>query len=193
MKTPPRTSRNRKAGATLIEVLASAALSVFVMGTALVVLMSGLSGWARGTGAIDAQSRAERAVRLISMELREAMSIQVDADGMGCSYRLPQKDANGNYLVPAVWDGVPRRIELRNGVIWMGPTSALRPIARGVITTDPESPNRDPYRLFVPGSGTVVRRVDVMVAIETFAERNRRVASRYRETLYLRNVPIISK
>ncbi len=185
-----RHMRKTKQGTTLVEVLVASSLSVMVVFTTLGIFMSGMSDWARGQGRIDAESQSQAAVRQISDTLREAMAVSVDADGQGLRFRLPAKGEDGSFRVPAVWDGVERRIYHQSGKLMLAEGGRARELARGVILTDPNSPYGDAsYRIFSPNTGTVVRQLTVMVATRTNGAAGEKVTGRTRETVYLRNIP----
>jgi len=165
-------------------------LTVMVLGVSLSVFLSGLMGWTRGQGRIDAESGSQRAVREITMALREAMAVSVDADKNGVTYRLPVTDGNGNYTVPMTWDGLTRRVYKSNGQILMLDGDRTRVLCSGVIDTDPQSAGgTSPYTLFSAGGGTVTRSLTVMVVSRRTTDYNKSATSRSRETIYLRNVP----
>src|SRR3954466_12563397 len=103
--------RSKRRGATLAETTIAAGLSTLALFGAIMLFLSSAMGWTRGSGRIDAEATTHRAVREIARELREAMSVTVDANGLGLSYRLPVKDASGNYTMPITWDNVARRVE----------------------------------------------------------------------------------
>lgn len=153
-----------------------------------------MGSWYRGEGQIRAETQSQRAVRLITAELREAMSVSVDANGQGVNYRLPAVDANGNYVVPATWDNVNRRIALEGNVIRLYTGGSERIIARNVITTDPRSVGGiGTYQVFTRGAGTIVRQLNVMVVTRTNEFRTQNATSRSRETIFLRNIPELSR
>jgi hypothetical protein len=118
------------------------------------------------------------------------MGVSVDSNGLGITYYLPQKDGNGNIIVPEVTDGVTRRIELDGTTINMIASGNSRSICYNVVLTDPNSPGGTaPYQIFVPGGGTTTRSLTVMVVTQRQGYGAETVTSRNRETMYLRNVP----
>ncbi|MCC7434144.1 MAG: hypothetical protein IT363_05620 [Methanoregulaceae archaeon] len=184
-----RTARRRR-GATLVEVVTAAVFSVMVLTGAFAALLSGSGAWIRGGGSMDAESSAQRAIRRISSELRQAMAVTVDAGGMGVTYRMPVVDGDGNYTVPPVWDGVNRRIERVGSNLDLVIGSNRRRLASGVILTDPISTNgASSYQIFTAGAGTITRQVTVQLAIQKNAVKSYQVSSRGRETIFLRNIP----
>jgi hypothetical protein len=151
----------------------------------------GSTSWIKGSANLDADTSAERAVRRISGELREAMAVTVDAGGQGLSYRLPTKDGSGNFSSPITWDGVNRRIALSGDQIQIVSGAATRVLIKNVTTTDPST--NAAYQLFTPGAGVVARAITIKVATSVEAlkkqSNNQTRKSRYRETIYLRNIP----
>lgn len=187
--TALRTHRKRR-GATLVEVVTASTISVLVLTGAYAALLSGSNTWIKGSGTMDAEATAQRAVRRIANELRQAMSVTVDPDGNGLSYRMPVIDGNGNYTVPPVWDNVTRRIELSGSNINMVTNGVADRIASGVILTDPlSSGGTGTYRLFTAGAGTITRQVTVQVVVQKNTVRTYTKKSRNRETIFLRNIP----
>lgn len=195
MKKGSFVSRRRgDRGVTLMETLTAATLTVIVLFTGIMVMVSAMNSWAQGQGRINAELQSQRAVRELSYQLRQAMAVTVDANGLGVNFRLPQKDGDGNYVVPAVWDGVTRRFEIANGKLTLTEAGASRALCNNVILTDPKSVGGNtPYIPFVPGTGSIVRQLTVMVATRWNGKRDKLVTSRARETIYLRNIPQLSK
>ena len=177
----------------MIEVLTAAVLSVMVLSSVVAALLSGMQSWARGAGKIHAETSSQQSLRTVSNELREAMSVTVDANGRGLSYRIPEKDGDGSYIVPAQWDGVSRRIYVNEaGSVFLGPAGGEREIAGGLVLMDPKR-SMASYRPFVPGLGSIVRRLDVMFVIRQYGAGANYEYSRIRETIYLRNIPSLSQ
>ncbi|HRJ27579.1 MAG TPA: prepilin-type N-terminal cleavage/methylation domain-containing protein [Fimbriimonadaceae bacterium] len=184
--------RKKQRGATLTEVVMAAALSALAMAGATAAFMSGMKSWATGQGKINADMEAQQTIRTITAELREAMSVVVDANGMGVTYRLPQKTSGGAFVVPATWDGVVRRIELSNGKLCILENGKSRVIARDIISSDPQRNNQN-YSIFTAGPGAITREIDVMIVSRTASYQNKTTFSRVRETLFLRNIPSLSR
>jgi hypothetical protein len=188
MKRPTRFLRRK--GATLVEVLTASTISVLVLAGAYAALLSGSWTWLRGSGALDANASAQRAVRKVASELRQAMSVTVDGNGLGLSYRMPVIDGNGNYTVPPIWDNVTRRIELNGTNLNIVTGGTTKRIASGVILTDPlSSGGTGSYVIFSPGIGTITRQVTVQLVVRKDTLRTKTTTSRNRETVFLRNIP----
>ena len=130
----------------------------------------------------------------MSAELRQAMSVTVDGNGLGLSYRMPVIDSGGNYTVPPVWDNVNRRIELNGTNLNIVTGGSTRRIASGVILTDPLSPGgTGSYKVFTPGAGVITRQVTVQLVVRKTTLKQQTKSSRNRETIYLRNIPELIK
>lgn len=184
-----RVHRKRK-GASLVEVVTASTISVLVLTGAYAALLSGSKTWIKGSGAMDAEATAQRAVRKIANELRQAMSVTVDANGLGLSYRMPVVDGNGSYTVPPVWDNVVRRVELNGSNLNIVTDGSTDRIASGVILTDPlSSGGTGTYRIFTAGAGTITRQVTVQVVVQKNTVGTYTKQSRNRETIFLRNIP----
>ncbi len=190
----PKTNSRIRRGATMVETVTAASLAGLVSTALIATFLSGMQAWAKGTGKITADLESQSALKRISGELKEAMSVTVDGNGMGLSYRLPRQDEGGNFVVPPVWDGVNRRIEFNSGRKELAIVTGSRReiIAENVISKDVTNGNRD-YRIFVPGSGAITRQITVMIVSETYGARREKVASRLRETLFVRNVPVLTR
>ena len=186
--------RKKQRGATMVEVVTGAAITTLVLFGSTAAMISGMNSWARGQGKIDADSQSQKAVRVISMELRQAMTVTVDSNGLGLTYRLPSKDANGDYIIPVVWDNIYRRIEYSNGVIKILTGENNHVICRNVILTDPFSTGGvASYKIFTAGSGAITRQLVVMIATRTNGARTENVTGRVRESIYLRNIPSLTQ
>lgn len=186
--------RTKKCGATLVEVTLAAGLSTIVLFGAISTFLSGSVAWVRGQGKMDAESGSQRAVRMISRELREAMMVSVDSDGQGLTYRLPAKESDGSYTMPLTWDNVTRRIALSGGSVSVTSAGASRRLCTGVITTDPQSSGgTGTYKVFNAGVGAITRSLTVMVVSRQNTDRTSTAVSRSRETIFLRNIPQLVK
>ncbi len=184
-----------KNGFTIIETLVSTTVSFLALTGAVSLLVAGTSTWYKGEGKMLAETQSQRSVRMISGELREAMSVTVDGNGLGVSYRLPViNGSTGNYTTPAIWDNVVRRIEYVSGTIRVVTDGESRILSRNVILTDPQSSGgAAAYVIFAPGSGFIIRKLSVMVATQTATTKGSYTKSRSRETVYLRNIPELSR
>lgn len=185
-------------GSSLAEVVTAAGMATIVLFSVVLALLSGTKSWAQGQGKITAEQDSQQAIRLISMELREAMSVSVDANGNGLSYRLPSKDSNGDFAVPVQWDGVNRRIYYQagegRGSIRMGAVGSERTICRNVVLEEPLPAGESrSYRIFTPGAGSITRQLNLLIVTETNGASSAKIHSRIRETIYLRNIPILTQ
>lgn len=188
-------SRKRKTrGLTIIETLVSATISILVLYSSVLLMFAGTTSWYKGEGKMLAETQSQRGVRIISQKLREAMAVTVDANGMGVNFRYPQKDGDGNYITPAVWDNVTRRLEYSDGRILLTEGGSSRVLCGNVILTDPKSTSGTaPYVPFAKGAGAITRQLTVMLATQTNTSRGAYTKSRSRETIYLRNIPELSR
>lgn len=177
-----------------METLVSATISILVLYSTILILFAGTSTWFKGEGKMVAESASQRGVRIVSMKLREAMSVTVDANGMGLDFRYPAKNGDGSYVTPAVWDNVARRMHYASGNIYLTEGGNTRILCRNVILTDPRSTSGTaPYVPFAKGAGAITRQLTVMVATQTSTVGGNYTKSRSRETIYLRNIPELSR
>ena len=181
-----------------MEVVIASSVSALVCAAVSVLLVGGMSSWIMGEAKVDAESTAELGIRTITNELRSAMMVTVDSNGLGLTYELPAKDSNGNYVSPIVWDGGTRRLALTNSTLYKSAGSTSTGVVTGVTLTDPLSPGgTGTYQIFTPNTGTVTRQVTVeLVTVRngvTNYAYNATTNARNRETIYLRNVPQISR
>jgi hypothetical protein len=181
-------------GTTLIELLTASMMTVLVVGGSVAVLLYGLTSWARGQGRIMAETDSQKAVRVISQQLREAMVVTVDSNGLGLSYRMPAFDGSGNYITPAIWDNVNRRMEFSGSKLNIVTGGVPRTVCTGVILTDPQSPGgTGTYKIFTAPAGAVTRQITVQVVTQRNNYKAVKVTSRTRETIFLRNVPELTR
>lgn len=177
-------------GTTLLETLTVATMSCFVLTGAVGAFLATSAASLVGQSKLDTQTGAQNAVRVASLELREALSVTVDSDGRGLSYTKPAKQANGTYTMPLVTDGVNRRIWLTNtGRLMMTGINEDQPrlLCRGVVTTDPTT--NQTYRIFTAGSGMITRSLTIQVVSQASTTSSSVRSSRARESVFLRNVP----
>lgn len=194
---PVRLNRHRSRktrGATMPEIVIGASLTTMVMGSLILAMVSGMGSWAKGQGKITSNMEVQSAMRVVTQELREAMFAEIEGSGMRINYRLPKR-TDGKYDMPIEWDGINRsiyRTESGNLILLTG--DATRVIAKNVKTVDPWSPNGTrAYKIFVPGSGTVLRKLDVLLAVENYGKGGKKEWGRVRESVQLRNVPILTQ
>ncbi|MEW5883414.1 MAG: hypothetical protein AB1725_04220 [Armatimonadota bacterium] len=179
----------RLRGVTLPEVLLGVSVLAFVTFGALLALVGTLAGWASGQARIQAEVETQRALRKVTDTLQEAMWAQVDADGMGIAFRLPQRDGSGNITFPLTWDGVERRIEIAGSDLRICDDAGCTTILTDVTTVDPNHPSGGSYLMFVPSAGTTVRQVTVQIVVNRAVRADRTIWARARESVRLRNVP----
>lgn len=185
------TARHRLRGSTIIEVSVAAMLTALVMGSGLGIFIYGMTSFYKGQTRLDSQANAQVAIRRVSYELREASSVTLDSNGQGITYVKASTDSSGNVIVPLVSDGVSRRIYLSGSTLILTAGSVSRNLCYNVTTTDPNTGSA--YQIFTPGTGSVIRSVTIMLATQTSTTNYGASNSRARETIYLRNVPDLSR
>lgn len=193
MKKPRARNNSRlKRGATLFEVVIASGISTFIMYSLVLTLLSGSGNWIKGQGKIDVDVASQQTIRVVTNELREAMSVNVIDSGKTVEYRLPKKE-NGEYVVPAEWDGVERKIvyNANNKTVNKVTDNGTSVLCEGVYATDPKTGNA--YSVFTAGAGAVTRDVTVMLVLSTSTASEGAEKSRIRETIYLRNVPSLTR
>lgn len=206
------TSRPRKnRGFTLAEVVVGSVVSVIVLTSAVTMFIGVAAAWARGEGMMSGENDTRQAVAIVADELREAIYVNVDADGMGLTYRKPKKATNGDFEIPIIWDGVDRRIFYNSNSLKLNDGTRTRVIARNVLTTDPfmvhstvygaqryntsaGTEAAPAYKIFAANSGGLTSEVTVtLVAGSKGGKAGELVRSRKRERVALRNVPELIK
>lgn len=182
-------NRKRQRGVSMVEVLVATTLSVMVVFTTLSVFLSGAGSWARGESMISNESDSKLAVRMVVDELREAMQVNVAADGLSVTYRLPVKDSSGRFRTPLQWDNVNRRIFFADGALWKQTGGTTTRLASHVILTDPlSSGGTQSYRLFTPNRDSIHTQLAVMVVTRSHRGTRQESVGRFREIVYFRNV-----
>lgn len=190
-----QTSRKRK-GHTLLEAVFAAGITAAVCIVGISTYLLGMTSWFRGTTWMSGEMTSQQAVRRVSTQLRLALSVTVDGNGQGLSYRMPLIDGNGNFVNPATWDGVNRRIELDGNQLVVKADNAPDQVLCGnIITTDPlSSGGTSSYRIFTAGAGTITRSLTVMIVSQkNVSGSSQLVYGRHRETIYLRNIPRLTE
>lgn len=184
-------SSRRRRGATLLEVVTGAGISVVTLVGGVACFMAGMMSWMKGVGAMDSLSKSQDSVRLIASQLREAMSVSISSDGQSVTYSLPLKDESGSYVLPLASDGVTRSFALTNGSLTQTIGSTTRTLTTNVLTTDPATSST--YKVFTANNGDVTRQVVITLVTSKQGFRNNWTPSRSRECVYLRNVPQLSR
>ncbi|HLK13753.1 MAG TPA: hypothetical protein VKT78_03025 [Fimbriimonadaceae bacterium] len=188
--------KSKRAAQTLVEMVLALSLTALVFFVGISTFLLGMSSWYRGNNRMSVEGSTEHAVRKIAMTLRTAMSVTVDSNGKGLSYRLPAVDGTGTFISPATWDGVNRRIELDGTSMYIkGDNLANVDICDNVVLTDPlSSGGNQSYRIFTAGAGTITRSLTVMlVSQQNSYNSSTPVSGRHRETIYLRNIPQLNQ
>lgn len=185
--------RSKKQGFTLVEVVVASSISIVALFSATAVFLAGMSSWATGQGRIDAETNSQRAIRTIANELRQAMSVFPASDGMSVEYRMPQIDVNGDYVIPIMWDGVDREIYYENGEILISEDGVSRVICRNVVTKDFRADGNPDYKIFTPAPGSITRQLTIQIVTQTNGARDELVVGRKRETIFLRNIPELTR
>ena len=181
----------RKRGTSLIEVLTAASISALVLVGGVGAFMAGMMSWMKGVGAMDSISKSQDSVKMIAQQLREAMTVNVSADGNTCTYVLPQKDESGSYVIPLAADTTSRSFSLSNGSLIQTIGGNSQTITTNVLATDPTT--NSSYKIFTVNAGTITRQVIITLAVSKQGYRNNWTPSRSRESVYLRNVPQLSR
>lgn len=194
-------------GLSLVESLVASVTSTMVLLVALGAYLAGLGSWARGEAWIDVQEQSRNSVRVVADKLREAMAVTVDNDGMGLTYRLPAKDVNGAFTTPLTWDGVDRRIYYSNGTMYTKDGDVTNSVATGLISVDPflgadnartvviktGTYSAPSYKIFTPDGSTLTRSIAICVVTRSRGKGAETIHARHRETIFLRNLPSITK
>ncbi|ARU40348.1 hypothetical protein CCB80_04030 [Armatimonadetes bacterium Uphvl-Ar1] len=204
---------SRRSGFTLVEVVVGSIISFIVLSSAVALFLGVIGAWARGESMMDGDNDTRQIVRIASDELREAMWVSVDADGMGITYRRPRKDASGDFEIPVVWDGIDRRMELNGANLEIDDGGSVRTIGRNVLAVDPFrlgthaldskryvedplNPTAAPpaYRIFEgPATGLVSEVTVTIVTGSRGGQAAESVRAKKRERVVLRNVPQLIK
>ncbi|MBX3110643.1 MAG: hypothetical protein KF857_01425 [Fimbriimonadaceae bacterium] len=194
-------------GLSIVESLVASVISSMVLFVAISAYLAGMGSWARGESWIDVQQQSRNSVRVVSDKLREAMAVLVDLDGMGLTYKLPAKDSSGAFVVPLTWDGVTRRIYYSNGNLYTQDGLTVNQVATGIITIDPflgadnartvviknGAYSAPSYKIFSTDGSVNPRSVIVCVVTKSRGKGAETIHARHRETIFLRNLPSITK
>ena len=181
----------RRRGTTLVEVILSAGISVLTLVGGVACFMSGMMSWTKGVGAMDSIATSQNANKLICQQLREAISVSITNSGNTATFSLPQKDESGSYVLPLVADGVSRQFTVSQGTLNLIVGGNTRKISDNILSTDPATSAA--YPIFSANNGLVTRQVIVQIVTSKQGFRNNWTPSRSRESVYLRNVPELSR
>lgn len=185
-----RRSRKQR-GATLVEVMVGASISVLTLVAGVACFMAGMQSWLRGEGAISADRSVNETARTVSSELREAVTLTVSADGTTVTYQKPTLDANGRYVMPLAADGVTRRFQFTSGELRQTVASTTWVLAKGIQTIDPNTGSA--YRVFSAANTAIIRQVTFMLVTNHSGFQNAQMSGRIRENIFIRNVPEVTR
>lgn len=202
MQSPVRL-KSRQRGVTLVELVASGAILVLVVGVGAAVSSAASKNTLRGQQWSQVDDSSRMAISLMRRTLREAMAVDVSADGTSVEFRLPRKDATGSVRLPLEWDGVEREFIVANGTLSLREGNATRQIARRVWTVDPVrgagtgqtmvsgtslaalQSSAPSYRPFIMRPGG--KELEITVVSASQSGTNSFVVGRKRESIALRN------
>lgn len=182
---------NRRRGATLTEVVIGAGISSAVLVAGVGTFLMGMRSWVKGEANIEASSASQKALRTVSNELREAMQITINSSGTRVDYVRPKREADGSFTNPMVTDGIARSFERVGSNLVMRTGGTTRTLAKNILARKPG--DSSDYRLFTAPAGAVSRSLTMEIAAGKPGFRGETIVERSRETLYLRNVPQLSR
>ncbi len=176
-----------------METITAAMLTATVLVTSVAVFIYASYSWIKGASHVMAESDSALAVQTMDRQLREAISVTLDANGKGITYQLPAHNADGSYAVPQVWDNVTRRIALSGtNLVMSGSDGTTTTLARSVYPYDPLAGTQSAYTIFSVTSGAKVTTLNVMIVTSQLDGHQSLVTSRSRQTVYLRNLPQVA-
>ena len=129
--------------------------------------------------------------QMVGMELREATSATIAADGLSVTYSVPVRNDDGSYRMPMTTDPTPRTLRLSSGRLELVAAGSTRIIASDVITTDPNT--NATYRVFTGDGALLTREIDVQVVCSKYGSGTSKEVLRARDSFLLRNVQQISR
>ncbi len=109
----------RRRGATIIETVTAVSIFALLSLGGLGLLVGGVNSWNRDFARGSQETDVSQTLRRVEDALRSACQVQVDPDGLGITYFLPVRDAQGRPVLPIQSDGTARRI-------WRAPDGTLR-------------------------------------------------------------------
>jgi type II secretory pathway pseudopilin PulG len=182
-------------GVTAFELLIAFSILSMVLAAGVGVMSTTVRSWARNTERLDTENDTATAVRYMASKLQEAYTASVSSDGTRVTYRLPQKDAYGEYITPPVPETFARQFYVSQGTLYEDDGSIVTPLLTDLTDLDPSIPSTDKhYAFFSPGGGQIVRVVTVhLVTSVATADPEVIVRSRHRQSVLLRNVPTITR
>lgn len=102
--------RGGQRGFTLLETLTATSLFSIMLLGGVTLMLNGVSSYERDITRTSAEADVGRAIRVISEQLRQAVTVTVDSGGQGLTYTLPARQSDGSLVVPITSDGISRRI-----------------------------------------------------------------------------------
>lgn len=177
---------------TLIESITGASITAMTLVGGVACFVSGMMSWTKGAATIDAMSKSQNAVKMMSQQLREAYKVTVSSDGKQVTFQLPSKNPDGSYVIPMVSDNVNRVFKVNTSnelVLTQGDSTIV--ISKNILATDPAT--NAAYRVFTANDGSVSRQLVIQLVTTRQGFRNNWEPNRTRESVYLRNIPQLSR
>jgi hypothetical protein len=177
---------------TLIESITGASITAMTLVGGVACFVSGMMSWTKGAASIEAMSKSQNAVKLMSQHLREAYKATVSTDGKQVTFQIPSKNPDGSYVIPMVSDNIDRIYKINNSnelVYVVGGSTTI--ISKNILATDPAT--NASYRVFNANAGSVSRQLVIQLVTTRQGFRNNWEPNRTRESVYLRNIPQLSR
>lgn len=177
---------------TLVESVTGASITAMTLVGGVACFMAGMMSWTKGAATIDSMTKSQNAVKMMSQQLREAYKVTVSDDGKMVTFQLPSKNPDGSYVIPMVSDNQNRvfKVNDSNELVYIN-NSVTTVVSKNVLATDPNT--NSSYRVFTANSGTVSRQLVIQLVTTRQGFRNNWQPNRSRESVYLRNIPQLSR
>lgn len=180
-----------------MEVVVAAGVSTMVLFALTLALLSGMKSWAKGAAIITTDMSSQMGTRIVSAELRAAMTATIDSNGRGITYKWPVMDGD-TFRVPMVEEEITRRIYYKasDKTLRLKIGEAERIIASNVKVTTGEGSGgtqANGTRIFTSNDGGVVRTLEFTLQSEDSHSAQDTANNRVRETINLRNVPSVTE
>lgn len=131
-----RSTLASRRGFTALETIISISIFTILAMGGVSLMVAAAASWNREIAQSEVNSDTSRGLKAIAQELRPALSVSIDGDGQGISYRLPRRDTQGHIIIPVSAESTVYRIYRSQDGSSLMRTGRTRPLVSGLPDED---------------------------------------------------------
>lgn len=127
-------------GFTVIETVISISIFTLLAMGGVSMMVAAAASWNREIAQSGVNTDTSRGLKIIARELRPALTVSIDANGQGITYRLPRRDTLGHIIVPVSAENTVYRIYRSQDGSSLLRTGRTRPLVTGLPDQEDSGP-----------------------------------------------------